>query len=1074
MEIIFINFKKPERDTSIKYMYPILVFIFICLPFFSYGEANKVSPSHWDVTETVNARNMIETNYENQSGTQDSQKRVTGVITDEKGEPLFGANVVERGTTNGVITDTKGNFSILTEENAILQISYIGYLAQEISVSGKSSLDIKLFEDLQFLDEVVVVGYGVQKKASVTGSIASIKTDEITVSKAASVTNALAGKLPGLRAVQRSGTPGNDLATIDIRGYGSPLIIVDGVERNFSYLNPNDIESISILKDASASVYGFKGANGVILVTTKKGELEKPKISYNGYWGFQKETRLAKLYNSYEYATLWNEAQVNVGVKAPFSQEEIEKFKAGNDPKYPNNNWWDLMTRDFAPQTYHNLSVSGGNEVTKYYFSLGFLHQEAIWASKEEEYNRYNVRSTVNTKITKDLSIELQLSGRFDNRFAPNGTGSLFTSYYKVQPVMPIYANNNPNYYYYIGDNINPIQGLYSDELGYNKRDRREFNGSLILNWKIPWINGLNAKALVAYDYNNSFTKDWAKEYSAFLYNETTDVYSQYFRRSLSTLNSRSDNSFSTTQQYSLNYLKTLNSQHNIAGLLLFEMKNYRLDWVSASRQFFISAVDQMNAGDNINKDNGGTQSESANMGLVGRLNYDYINKYLLEVSFRYDGSYKFYEDRRWGFFPSVSLGWRISEEPFFKEKLSFVNNLKIRGSYGKIGDEASLSAFEYVTGYNYPSTNYILGSGGVLSGVVDRGLANTNLTWYDATIANIGFETNIYNGLISAEFDYFVRWREGLLARRTLSLPTSFGQTLPQENLNSDMNRGFELVLGHHKKIGDLTYSIKANFTSARELNSYIESAVPANLYENWRNNTNDRYKSMTWGYIATGQFQSFEEILNAPIQDGNGNKSLLPGDIRYKDLNGDGIIDNLDQKPISRGDTPSMYYGLNLNVMWKNFDFTTYFQGAAGHYLFLEESFTEPFIQRGMGNGVVFWLDHWHRENPEDLNSAWVPGYMPAVRPTGFALNDAASTWSILDQKYLRLKTIELGYRVPKAWLSKIGIDNLRIYANGLNILTFTQGRRMKYMDPETNARRQTSYPPMKSFNFGLDLTF
>ena len=1043
------------KDTIIwlKYLVPIVI-LFMGPPNLLFAETPKISP------------------LQTQSETQNPQKIITGVITDENGEPVIGAGVIEKGTANGVVTDINGSFSFSVGENAVLQISYIGYTPQEVSVQGKSTLIITLREDIQTLEEVVVVGYGVQKRVSITGSVASIQANEITVTKTANVTNTLAGKLPGLRALQRSGQPGDDAAAIDIRGFGNPLVIIDGIERSLTQIDANDIESISILKDASASVYGFKGANGVILVTTKKGEIKKPKISYNGYLGLQKETRFAEVYNSYEYASLFNEAQLNIGVRPPYTQEELEKYKAGNDPDYPDNNWWELMTRRLTPQMYHNVSVSGGSEKVKYYFSVGYTHQEGIWASKEEEFNRYNVRSNISSEITKGLTVALQLSGRLDNRFTPNDAGR-FSTYFKVRPNIPIYANNNPAYYYHIGDNVNPIQGLYSEEMGYGKRDRREFNGSLILNWEVPWIKGLSAKILLAYDYNNSFTKNWAKEYSAYSYDVTTDTYTQYFRRTLSTLNTRMDNSFSPTQQYSLNYQNTF-GVHDWGGILLMEMRNYRNDWVSAYRQFFISAIDQMNAGDNVNKDNGGNLEQSANAGLVGRMNYAYASKYLLELSFRYDGSYKFAEDRRWGFFPAVSLGWRISEESFFKERFSFVNNLKIRGSYGKIGDEGTFSAFQYVTGYTYPSSNYILGSGGVLNGVADRGLPNTNLTWYESATANIGFETQILNGLISAEFDYFERRRDGLLAYRSLTLPTSFGQSLPQENLNSDLTRGFEIVLGHRKKIGDVSYNVKANFTTTRELNRYVERAASGNMYDNWRNNTNDRYKSMTWGYEVLGRFRNFEEILNAPIQDGNGNKSLLPGDIYYKDLNDDGIINDLDRKPIAHGTIPSMYYGLNLSAEWKGIDFTAFFQGAAGHELLCIETFTEPFIQRGLGTGVTFWTDRWHRENPEDPGSAWIPGYMPPLRPSGFALNDESSTWSILNQKYLRLKTIELGYSLPKAWISKFGADNIRVYANGYDILTLTDGRRMKYMDPENGDSYNKAYPPLKSFNFGINLSF
>ncbi len=1004
--------------------------------------------------------------------TNQQSKLVKGTIVDATGMPVIGANVMVKGTTNGTITDMDGRFSLDVPNDAVLEVSYIGYSSQIIKVGGQNSLNITLKEDTQALDEVVVVGYGVQKRASVTGSVAALQSKDIATVKTPNVTNALAGKLPGLRAVQRSGAPGDDAASIDIRGFGNALVIVDGVERDFTQIDANDIESISILKDASAAVYGFKGANGVILVTTKKGEISKPTISYNGYYGFQQVTRFPELYDAYEYASLWNEAQMNIGVAAPYSKEDLEKYKSGSDPAYPNTNWWDSATRNSAPQMYHNLSVSGGAEKVKYYFSLGYTNQEGIWVTKDHNYKKYNVRSNISAEIVKGLTVGLQLSGRLDNRVKPYEQ-EVFKGIYLASPLKSIYANNTAPYFSNTGDRANPMQVIDIDEVGYDKRDRREFNGSLTIDWQIPWLKGLSLKALLSYDYNNVSTKQWFKEYYDYTYDPVNDTYNKLARHSISTMDLKDENSFNPSQQYSLNYQNTF-GKHDIGALVLWEMKNYRKDWVSAYRQFYIGALDQMDAGDNVNKNNGGNAAVSAHEGLVGRVNYAYDSKYLAEFSFRYDGSYKFAEGSRWGFFPAASLGWRMSEEPFFKENISFVDNLKIRGSIGKVGDEGDFAAFQYLTGYKYPSGNYVLGSDGLSNGASDRGLPNLNLTWYESTTMNVGFEASVLQGLLSAEFDYFQRHRNGLLANRLLTLPTSFGLALPQENLNSDLTRGFELVLAHRNKIGKVSYSVSANFTTTRELNRYVERAASGNMYENWRNNTNDRYKNMTWGYEAIGQFQSYEEILNAPIQDGNGNKSLLPGDIRYKDINNDGIIDSKDEKPIGHNNTPTMYYGLNLTADWNGFDFTAFFQGAAGHEVKVGETFLDPFIQQGLGNGVVFWLDRWHRENPEDINSPWIPGEMPAVRPTGFSANNKTSTWCLLKANYLRLKTLEIGYTLPKTWLERIKVSNIRVYANCYNPITITSGGMMKYMDPENSNVYLQYYPQMKSYNFGVNVTF
>ena len=380
----------------------------------------------------------------------------------------------------------------------------------------------------------------------------------------------------------------------------------------------------------------------------------------------------------------------------------------------------------------------------------------------------------------------------------------------------------------------------------------------------------------------------------------------------------------------------------------------------------------------------------------------------------------------------------------------------------------------KYLSGYIYPNGSYILGNGGVSIGATDRGLPNNNLTWYKSKTTNLGFEASAYKGLISIEFDYFIRLRDGLLANKLLSLPTTFGITLPQENLNSDKTKGFEIIIGHHNKVGNLDYDIKANFSTTRNYNRHVERANPSNMYDNWRNNSNNRVKGIQWGKVSLGQFKSYEEILNSPIQDGNGNKSLQPGDIKFEDYNNDGIIDSKDDQPIGHGSDPHMYYGLNTSANYKNFDLTIFFQGAAGHVIFLGTDFVEPFFQQGLGSGMRIWMNRWHRADPTDLNSEWIAGDMPSLRPTGFSLNEQQSTWTRQKASYLRLKTIEVGYTLDKKLIKIIGIQSLRIYFNAFNLLTFTsKNGMMKWMDPENNENSLRYYPQMKTFNFGLNLS-
>lgn len=1024
---------------------------FLCVPFTVYAE----SPSVSGIEQTV--RNIT----------------VKGVVVDAGGEPVIGASVQLKGAAGvGTITDVDGKFTLSVPANGVLQISYIGYKTTEVRVNGQAGLKVTLQEDTETLDEVVVVGYGIQKKASVTGSVAAISSDKLMEVKAPSVTNMLAGRLPGLRAVQRSGSPGDDGASVDIRGYGSMLVIVDGIERDYTQLDPNDIESISILKDAAAAVYGFKGSNGVLLVTTKKGTEQKVKIEYNGYVGFQKVTRYPEMMNAYEYASLYNEAIHNAnpwrGASA-YSQEQLKAYRNGT----AGTDWWSETMRSTAPQTSHNLSLTGGTEKVKYYMSIGYMDQGGIIRSGDWNYQRYNVRSNLSVEVAKGLNVELRLSGRFDNRKKPYNGDNLFRSAQMAIPTYSMYANDNPDYWGAVGDMANPVHVSNSDDSGYEDRLRREFNSSLAITWQLPWVKGLMAKALVAYDYTNKEWKTWRKDLSEYTYDYANE---EYIEKVVNTahLESKLENYDKPTYQFSMNYNNTFAKKHNIGAMLVWEMYNDKKNWVTGTRDFAIGLIPDLDYGDKTNQEASGKTQETAHAGLVGRLNYDFSNRYLVEFNFRYDGTYKFRAGNRWGFFPGVSLGWRVSEEAFFKKLLPDMDNLKIRASYAKVGDEGDFDAFQYLDGYTSHGS-YIMGSNGVTSGMTTVGMANPWLTWYESKIMNIGFEASYHRGLISVEFDWFRRNRSGLPATRVGSLPTIFGESMPQENLNSDINTGFEIVVGHKNRIGNFNYNVSANFSTTRIKYDYVERAASTNMYDDWRNNTNGRYKDIRWGKKVIGQFTSFEEILNSPVQDKDGNRSLMPGDLKFEDYNGDGIIDDNDTQPLGHGATPRMYYGLNMSGEYKGFDLTVFFQGAAGHDIYVSGDILDPFIQQGLGNGLAIMTDRWHREDPTDPYSKWIPGYMPAARVAGVADNRSGNSWSLHNANYLRLKTLELGYTLPKVLTKKAAIDRVRFYINCNNLLTFTKrDGLMKNVDPESNSSGIRYYPQMKTYNFGVNVTF
>ena len=526
-----------------------------------------------------------------------------------------------------------------------------------------------------------------------------------------------------------------------------------------------------------------------------------------------------------------------------------------------------------------------------------------------------------------------------------------------------------------------------------------------------------------------------------------------------------------------MNYNRSFFDKHNVSALLLYEQREDLDDYVSAYRQFAIDALDQINAGMDKNKNNGGVESEMANVSFVGRVNYDFMSKYLFEFAFREDGSAKFYKNNRWGFFPSVSVGWRLSEEAFIKNNTAIFDNLKLRASYGIMGDDqaldrngnATVAAFQYMTGYNYPGgSNYIFGSD-VINSVVTKGLANLNYTWLTSKIVNVGVDASLWNRQLEANFDVFYRKRDGLVAYRSGSLPNTFGASFPQENLNSDDYRGFELVLGHTNKVGDWTYSIKGNMSYTRIKNRYIEQAAPINSYTNWRNNWSDRWQNMEFGYKSVGQFKNQDEINNWAVQDGAGNTTLLPGDLMFEDYNGDGVINDKDVQPIGRSNTPEIYFGLDLSASWKGFDLSILMQGATNY-----STRMDGIMGYALFNGssaLDCMMDRWHRADLYDPNSEWIPGKYPSTYNSGKESNKRVSTFNTISSYYLRVKNLELGYTFPSKWMSKAGISNLRLYVSGNNLLTFDN---LPFGDPEAPSSDRILYPQLRIWNVGVNLSF
>lgn len=1003
------------------------------------------------------------------------QRVIKGKVTNETGEPIQGATVAVKGSTVSTSSDENGNYSLnINNSHTAITVSAVGYALAEVAIGSQNTINITLQSLISDLDEVVVVGYGTQKKATVTGSVATIGTEELAKAPVSNLSNALVGRMPGIRVQNTGGVPGSE-STVDIRGFGQPLILVDGIEQPGFQIDPNEVESISVLKDAAASIYGVKAGNGVLLITTKKGNAGAAKITYNGSVALQNFTSFPKMVNAAQYAELVDEDAINRGNAPIYGPEKLQLFKEGLDG-YKSYDWFDILTRDFAPQTQHNVNISGGTETSRYFTSVGYTKQEGMYTTKDMDFGRYNFRSNLSSTIAENLTADVQVSGRVENRQAPYDDDTfIIHGVTRMLPTMSPYANDNDPSYYGLTNFQNPLARSDADYSGYRRGKKKLLNAQFSLKYDIPAVKGLSTKVLFSYLTKVEEDKNFAKEFFLYEHDSQNNTYNQVFKgNSPSSLNRRNYTSEQNLLQFSLNYNRRFADKHNVSALALFERREDKDDFVQAYRQFDIDALEQINAGSDINKNNSGNESEMANVSFVGRVNYDYMQKYLVELAFREDGSAKFHKDNRWGFFPSASLGWRLSEESFIRDNTTIFDDLKLRLSYGKMGDDRGkdneVKAFQYLTGYNYPGgSSYIFGSD-VIQSLNPKGLPNIAYTWFTSEIFNLGLDASFWNRKLEVTFDAFYRKRKGLLAYRTLSLPNTFGVSLPQENLNSDDYRGFELSLGHRNQINDFQYAIKGNVSFTRIKDVYIEQADPINSLTNWKNNRSDRWQNITYGYKYVGQFQNQEQINNWAIQDGAGNTTLTPGDLMFQDLNGDGVIDGNDTQPIGRNDKPEVYFGLDLSASWKNFDLSVLMQGATNYSRYLDGSMGYALFNGS--SALEMFTDRWRRADLYDPNSEWIPGKYPSTYSSGKESNTRRSNFNLKDSYYLRVKNIELGYTIPThITKDKIGIHSLRVYLSGNNLFTFDN---LPYGDPEAPSNDRILYPQMRVYNFGVNLTF
>ncbi len=693
------------------------------------------------------------------------------------------------------------------------------------------------------------------------------------------------------------------------------------------------------------------------------------------------------------------------------------------------------------------------------------MTQASMWEGGNQDYAKYNFRSNVDASINKNLDISIEFGGRVEDRNNLIQDSYLMASW--LQYSWPIFAPKTPD-----GKIASTNYGLTAyldrDLTGYIKDQRNVYEGALTVNYKIPFIKGLSVNVKAARDMYFRDQKQWLKKYNTYTWNKETQTSTRVGSRGTDQLILDNWKSSASRIQSSLNFERTFADVHNIKALVLYEVSEDQATSFQASRTNYVLPIDQIFAGPDAGKSNTGTASDNGRESYVGRINYDYTGKYLFEYSFRYDGSAKFPPDKRWGYFQGVSLGWRMSEESFIKDNLPAIDNLKLRGSWGNLGSD-NTGNFQFLTGYTYPSGNYILGGNIVTSGMVDSGTPNPNITWEESQIWDLGVDISLWKRLLEIEADVFYRKREGLLARRTTQLPSTFGATLPYENLNSDDARGFELFIGHSNNLGEVRYRLTTNISYSRLKNRHLEQRTFNNQFDNWRNNGEDRWNNLYWGYKAIGQFQSMEDIYSSPIQDSRANSTLRPGDIKYEDFNKDGVVDANDIKVIGRGQTPELNYGLGLNATWRRFTFDMNWQGASHFNIQQQHFLIQPFAN-GM-NAYAYFMDRWRREDPWNPNSKWIPGKYPSTINDGAPNNKWNSSFWLLDATYIRLKSLSLSYNLESEFLKNHGVENLSVSLSGQNLVTFSG---LGPMDPETPSGRLSYYPQQKTYNVGINITF
>jgi TonB-linked SusC/RagA family outer membrane protein len=1035
-----------------------------------------------------------------------AQKTITGTLLDaESSDPLIGASVLIKGTTSGTVTDFDGKYSLQVNEGDVLVISYTGYANQEVTVGAANVIDVNLASG-QILDEVVVVAYGKQRKATVTGAVVGVQGGALKQSPSVNLGASLAGRLPGVVVIQPSGEPGNDNALINIRGQNtlgnsSPLVVIDGVPDRaggLARLSPGDIESISVLKDASAAIYGARAANGAILVTTKRGTSGKPTISYDFNQGWAQPTVLPEMSSAVEYANIMNELPIysiesnewgaasqairtsgtydspttGVGtINANFSPEAVRLHGEGSDPwGYPDTDWFGDAFRTWAPQSQHSLSVRGGTKAVRYFSSLGFTNQEAFYQNTATKYKQYNLRINLDADVSDNITTSLGITARReDRRYPTQSANAIFRMLMRGRPTEPeVWPNGLP------GPDIENGQNPYvitTNATGYDESptDYIQINGSTTL--KTPSIPGLSLTLSGAVDNSSSKRKLWETPWTLYSWDRVsyeadgvTPALTGAVRSNFSDPRLRQSvfSTLNTNLSSRLNY--DIKVGGNNLGLMAgVTRETFSGEGFSAFRRNYIStAVDQLFAGGTVGQETGGSGYNRARLGYYGRAQYDYNEKYLVEFIFRYDGSYIFPEDKRFGFFPGILLGWNVTNEDFFN--VPGVDYLKIRASYGQMGNDqvfynGRLQEYAYESSYGFGEFPI---EGEVETTLREEVLANQNFTWERANNLNFGIDAVLFNNRVDMTLEYFVNKRDQILIQLEGSTPASSGinSLLPPVNAGEVENKGFEYNIGYNGKAGNaFQWRFGLNGGYAKNKVIFMDEIPGIPDYQQQEGSPIGAYLVYQNDGVFLDQAEVDAENLDYSAVTGN----LRPGDLKFKDVNNDGIINGDDRVRIDDNGTPTFNFGANFTASYKGLDVTALIQGATGSSLRVQTESGD------IGNYLKWSHDNrWSIDSPSSEHPRLASrGDTYYAGGAGFALND----YWLFSKNYVRLKNLEIGYTLPKTITDRLKVGSLRAYVNGLNLITIDS---LDFFDPESTTGSGVYYPQTRIVNLGINLTF